>query len=480
MTFGKIVNITITTVPAKMIYDITHFKVNLGDTVNLTLKNIDEMQHNLIICDQGEETWKTVAQETLLMGAKMFDKKLIPDSKLVLHATDLVNPHQSDTITFKAPTITGNYPYVCTMPGHAMLMRGVMQVGDAKMKLTDGTYKYYEGTWSKLPNFAALTPVSQGALKDNIVSLTYAKRKENYGFQFDSKLHLQDGGTSIFYLSGDDGVKLYVNDTLVIEDDGLHPPTKKRGTIALTPGIHTIKIEYFQAGGGSALTCNMFNENKQNLSITQADAKSEFYPTIDYNINITHMPQVVRGNLPNCSPRSMAVGLPSQTHFCFDAATCQIAYAWIGEFLNTGPTRGYGTGRGGKNSEIVGQLINIGSPSTLAIGTGDQQIEWLGYTMPTMQHHGHSHHGGHHHDMAPTVPTFNYRINDIDVKQTIITMGKKVSMKYVLSNAPKENVTIAFNDKQIKVKCTKGRITNNTLTIQGKYAKRFTVVIEGK
>ncbi len=40
MTFGKIVNITITTVPAKMIYDITHFKVNPGDTVNLTLKNI--------------------------------------------------------------------------------------------------------------------------------------------------------------------------------------------------------------------------------------------------------------------------------------------------------------------------------------------------------------------------------------------------------------------------------------------------------
>jgi uncharacterized protein len=46
----------------------------------------------------------------------------------VLFSSPLVNPDESYSIIFKAPEKTGNYPYVCTFPGHWRLMNGVMKV----------------------------------------------------------------------------------------------------------------------------------------------------------------------------------------------------------------------------------------------------------------------------------------------------------------------------------------------------------------
>jgi azurin len=46
----------------------------------------------------------------------------------VLFSMPLVNPQKSYTITFKVPAIAGDYPYICTFPGHWRIMNGVMKV----------------------------------------------------------------------------------------------------------------------------------------------------------------------------------------------------------------------------------------------------------------------------------------------------------------------------------------------------------------
>ncbi|WP_420845224.1 plastocyanin/azurin family copper-binding protein [Maribacter litopenaei] len=46
----------------------------------------------------------------------------------VLFATALVNPDQTVTLRFKAPSEPGEYPYICTFPGHWRIMQGVMKV----------------------------------------------------------------------------------------------------------------------------------------------------------------------------------------------------------------------------------------------------------------------------------------------------------------------------------------------------------------
>ena len=55
-------------------------------------------------------------------------KNYIPESSDILWHTKLVQPGQTETLEFVAPAEAGDYPYLCTFPGHWLLMQGVMKV----------------------------------------------------------------------------------------------------------------------------------------------------------------------------------------------------------------------------------------------------------------------------------------------------------------------------------------------------------------
>ncbi|MBT3479957.1 MAG: hypothetical protein HN457_00795, partial [Opitutales bacterium] len=55
-------------------------------------------------------------------------KHFVPDMPQVLFHTKLLQPDTSETIRFIAPTKPGEYPYICSFPGHWIVMRGVMTV----------------------------------------------------------------------------------------------------------------------------------------------------------------------------------------------------------------------------------------------------------------------------------------------------------------------------------------------------------------
>ena len=49
-----------------------------------------------------------------------------------------------------------------------------------------------------------------------------------------------------FELTADDGANLYIDGQLVIDNDGTHAAITKTGSMALTKGIHTMRVSYFQ------------------------------------------------------------------------------------------------------------------------------------------------------------------------------------------------------------------------------------------
>lgn len=102
------------------------FVVRPGQAVELTLRNEDEMQHNLLITRPGKR--EEVAELAMRMGGDGFAKEFIPESEVVLFHTGLLRPEESQTIRFTAPETEGVYPYVCTFPGHASIMFGAMYV----------------------------------------------------------------------------------------------------------------------------------------------------------------------------------------------------------------------------------------------------------------------------------------------------------------------------------------------------------------
>ncbi len=69
-----------------------------------------------------------------------------------------------------------------------------------------------------------------------------------------ANLDVAESGSYEFRLISDDGSRLYINDELVVDHDGLHPAEPKDGTVELEPGRHSLFIEHFENFGGEHLT----------------------------------------------------------------------------------------------------------------------------------------------------------------------------------------------------------------------------------
>ena len=104
------------------------FAVRAGERISLTLANPDTMPHNLAVAKPG--TLGKVGEGTNRMAAQPDGgaKRYIPPGDDVLVFTDIIEAGKSFTIHFTAPAIRGEYPYLCTFPGHWQIMNGVMLV----------------------------------------------------------------------------------------------------------------------------------------------------------------------------------------------------------------------------------------------------------------------------------------------------------------------------------------------------------------
>jgi azurin len=120
--------ILIRTLKEQMAYDLNYFVVQAGKPVQIVLDNPDAMPHNVVITAPGAVQEVGIAGGTLQPPADASAKAFVPDSPKVLQASHLVQPGQTETLSFEAPKEPGEYGYVCTFPGHWVRMYGVMLV----------------------------------------------------------------------------------------------------------------------------------------------------------------------------------------------------------------------------------------------------------------------------------------------------------------------------------------------------------------
>jgi len=103
-------------------------KAKAGERLSLVFKNPDVVPHNWILGKPG--SLQNLGDKCNLMIAdpQGLAKHYVPESADVLVYTDMVNARGEFTIHFNAPAEPGEYPYLCTFPGHWMVMNGVMTV----------------------------------------------------------------------------------------------------------------------------------------------------------------------------------------------------------------------------------------------------------------------------------------------------------------------------------------------------------------
>lgn len=115
----------------QMQYDKKELTVTEGQKVTLTLKHVGKlpkaaMGHNVVILQAGTQI-PTFAMKAAPAAATDYIPTDEESKKLIVAHTKMLGGGETDTITFTAPA-AGEYPYLCTFPGHFGLMSGKLIV----------------------------------------------------------------------------------------------------------------------------------------------------------------------------------------------------------------------------------------------------------------------------------------------------------------------------------------------------------------
>ncbi|MCC7525180.1 MAG: hypothetical protein IT250_10185 [Chitinophagaceae bacterium] len=124
---GKTV-LHLTAVPARMAFDQTSLTVKAGTEVALIFENADGMPHNVVIIKPGSLEKVGQAAEAMAAQKDGYEKSFVPKMPEVLFATPLVNSGKNFRLDFTVPNKPGDYPFICSFPGHWQTMKGVIKV----------------------------------------------------------------------------------------------------------------------------------------------------------------------------------------------------------------------------------------------------------------------------------------------------------------------------------------------------------------
>lgn len=107
-------------------YNLKEIKAKAGEKLQIELKNIGKMPkqtmaHNWVLLKQMDDS----EVNAFGMAAATKPPEYLPDdTSAVLYHTRMLGPNESDIITITVPKEVGKYPFLCTFPGHSVMMKG--------------------------------------------------------------------------------------------------------------------------------------------------------------------------------------------------------------------------------------------------------------------------------------------------------------------------------------------------------------------
>lgn len=342
--FGKVDHvIEIETLRGRMRYDLERFAVGPGSKVKLVLRNNDDMPHNLVLCKPSiAKVGMEVSKKAWALGGDAIAKNYVPEHPAILFHTTLVPPRSSQSFYFKAPAKTGSYPYVCTLPGHAFYMKGMMSVATIiktptgkPVGFSETTFRAYEGKWDRLPDFDKLKPVSEGKVGNALIGTQFAKMENQFGIAFKGVLSVPSSGRYSFELGSDDGSRLEVNGQRIVDNDGTHGHQAKTGGINLKPGDHSFRLLYFQKDTDKSLNLRWRGPGIPTSWLTKPPSGKNG-PAMPISPEVEGDAVIYRNFIAEAGTRAIAVGYPQGVNLAFDANQVRLALLWQGAFMDGG------------------------------------------------------------------------------------------------------------------------------------------------
>jgi putative heme-binding domain-containing protein len=100
---------------------------------------------------------------------------------------------------------------------------------------------------------SSLKPTDSGIVPAIVMDVPQRKQADDFALRFTGIIHVPTSGKYTFSIASDDGSRIYLDDKILIDNDGLHGMSEKSSTIDLQAGSHPLIVTYFDNGGGDGL-----------------------------------------------------------------------------------------------------------------------------------------------------------------------------------------------------------------------------------
>lgn len=112
-------------------------------------------------------------------------------------------------------------------------------------------YTYYEGQCKRVADITSCLKVKEGIMKNFLIK--DAAIADHFAYEFRTLIYISKRGVYRFYTISDDGSKLYIDDKLIVDNDGGHSVRRAEGKVALEKGYHALHLLYFENYMGQEL-----------------------------------------------------------------------------------------------------------------------------------------------------------------------------------------------------------------------------------
>gem|GEM_PF-695905 len=135
---------------------------------------------------------------------------------------------------------------------------------------------------------------------------------DNFALKATGIITIPTAGEWTFLTNSDDGARVKIDGSAVINDDTLHATSDRLGTVTLTAGIHVIELVFFEQGGGEAIelfaapgTQTSFNSSFKLIGADDGLSVARTSPTFTWS--------VASGSLPTGLTLNASTGVISGT-----------------------------------------------------------------------------------------------------------------------------------------------------------------------
>lgn len=120
-------------------------------------------------------------------------------------------------------------------------------------------YIYYEGKCKSIADISSCKKIKEGTMKN--FSIKGSAVSDFFAYEFRTLVNIPEKGVYSFYTFSDDGSVLYIDNNLVVDNDGGHSNRRAEGKIALEQGLHDLRLLYFEDYMGQELQIGYSGRN---------------------------------------------------------------------------------------------------------------------------------------------------------------------------------------------------------------------------